>query len=102
MPFEQQTLTALEKCWLTCDQRDITASAAFCHPQNMLPLHGKHDPGEPFKDGVMSFVCSENDEFENLLNDPKHQIVRSDLIEQLARRQMDLSDLSPICSGNGS
>lgn len=45
----------------------------------------------------------ENDpnEFENLWDDPKHQSIRADLMEQLARRQMDLADASPFCTGHG-
>ena len=74
---------ALEKHWDMYYQRDRPAPAAFYRPHYILPiqvayLHGKRDSGEAFKDGVMSFVCSENGEFENLLDDPKHQIVRSD------------------------
>ena len=64
--FERQTLMALGKYWDIYCKRDIPAPAEFYHPQYILPIHvahfhGKRDSGEAFKDGVMSFVCSEKD-----------------------------------------
>jgi len=45
----------------------------------------------------------ENDpcEFENLWDDPDHAGIRAELMEKLARRQMELSEASPFCTGHG-
>jgi arylsulfatase A-like enzyme len=45
----------------------------------------------------------ENDplEFNNLWDDPAHALKRAELVEQLARRMMDLSDPSPLATGHG-
>ena len=45
----------------------------------------------------------ENDplEFDNLWHDPAHAAKRAALVEQLARRMMDLTDTSPLTIGHG-
>lgn len=45
----------------------------------------------------------ENDplEFDNLWDDPAHAAKRAELVEQLARRMMDLTDSSPLATGHG-
>lgn len=65
-PDPHHPFTAPGKYWDMYDQKGIPVPAAFHHPQNMLPphvahLHGKRDAGEAFKDGVMSFACTEKE-----------------------------------------
>ena len=45
----------------------------------------------------------ENDpnEFDNLWDDPRHKGLRTEMLERLARRMMDLSDSSPLSIGHG-
>ncbi|MEC8622573.1 MAG: hypothetical protein VXY05_05585 [Pseudomonadota bacterium] len=49
----------------------MPAPTTLYHPQCIPPIHvahldGKRHSGEAFKDGVVSLVCSEKDELENL------------------------------------
>jgi arylsulfatase A-like enzyme len=65
-PDPHHPFTAPGKYWDMYDQNSIPAPTAFHHPQNMLPphvafLHGRRDAGKAFKDGVMSFACSEKE-----------------------------------------
>jgi len=65
-PDPHHPFTAPGKYWDMYDQEDIPVPDAFNHPQNMLPphvafLHGRRDEGKAFKDGVMSFGCTEKE-----------------------------------------
>jgi hypothetical protein len=62
---------ALEKNWNEQHRGDMPAPTTLYHPQCIPPIHvahldGKRHSGEAFKDGVVSLVCSEKDELENL------------------------------------
>ena len=65
-PNRHHPFTAPGKYWDMYDQKDIPVPTAFHYSQNMLPPHVVHlpckrDAGEAFKDGVMSFACTEKE-----------------------------------------
>ena len=60
-----------------------------------LTLYSDTDWGELYN------LANDPNEFENLWDDPEYQRIRTELLERLTRRMMDLSDSSPLSIGHG-
>ncbi|MEE2655253.1 MAG: sulfatase-like hydrolase/transferase [Pseudomonadota bacterium] len=60
-----------------------------------LTLYSDTDWGELYN------LANDPNEFENLWDDPGYQRIRTELLERLTRRMMDLSDSSPLSIGHG-
>ncbi|MEE8333151.1 MAG: sulfatase/phosphatase domain-containing protein, partial [Alphaproteobacteria bacterium] len=51
--------------------------------------------------GELYDLAADPNEFDNLWDDPGSAALKADLLEQLARKLMDLADPSPLCTGHG-
>jgi arylsulfatase A-like enzyme len=60
-----------------------------------MTLYSEADWGELYD------LKNDPNEFYNLWDDPGHIGVRTEMLERLSRRMMDLSDSSPLSTGHG-
>jgi hypothetical protein len=51
--------------------------------------------------GELYNFSTDPDELDNLWNDPRAQTLRHELIEQLARKMMEMTDTSPLATHHG-